>query len=172
MASHGLKVASSRRNIETMPRPPSSKMPCKIISKTSRASSSKMNSIFRWVAAQRKVFTTPLLSEAKSHRNVHQFTKKNSRCQRGGVRGVANQNATTERTNQQTRRCSKDEAAALRKNHVGRLKRRRRVCHSNRSPPRETEPCRLRLPCQLANQLPLDQLGERGQQSNPRFGGR
>ena len=48
---------------------------------------------------QRKVFTTPLLSEAKSDRNTNQFTKKKSRCQRGGVRGVANQNATTERKN-------------------------------------------------------------------------
>ena len=67
---------------------------------------------------QRKVFTTPLLSEAKSGRNTEQFTKKKSRCQRGGVRGVANQNVTTERTDQQTKRCSKDEAAALRKNHV------------------------------------------------------
>jgi hypothetical protein len=67
---------------------------------------------------QRKVFTTPLLSEAKSDRNIEEFTKKKSRCQRGGVRGVANQNATTERTNLQTKRCSKDEAAALRKNHV------------------------------------------------------
>ena len=47
---------------------------------------------------QRKVFTTPLLSEAKSDRNTQQFTKKKSRCQRGGVRGVANQNAITERT--------------------------------------------------------------------------
>ena len=36
------------------------------------------------------------------------------------VRGVANLNATTERTNLQTKRCSKDEAAALRKNHVSR----------------------------------------------------
>ena len=70
---------------------------------------------------QRKVFTTPLLSEANKRRNCNQFTKKNSRCQRGGVRGVANQNATTERTNLQTKRCSKDEAAALRKNHVVRL---------------------------------------------------
>ena len=70
-----------------------------------------------WVA-QRKVFTTPLLSEAKSDRNTKQFTKKKSRCQIGGVRGVANLNATTERTNLQTKRCSKDEAAALRKNHV------------------------------------------------------
>ena len=47
---------------------------------------------------QRKAFTTPLLSEAKSDRNTEQFTKKKSRCQRGGVRGVANQHATTERT--------------------------------------------------------------------------
>ena len=70
--------------------------------------------------AQRKVFTTPLLTEAKSVRNTKQFTKKKSRCQRGGVRGVANQNATTERINLQIERCSKDEAAALRKNHVGR----------------------------------------------------
>ena len=69
-------------------------------------------------SAQRKVFTTPLLTEAKSHRNSTQFTKKKSCCQRGGVRGAANQNATTERTNPQTKRCSKDEAAALRKNHV------------------------------------------------------
>ena len=61
-----------------------------------------------------------LLSEAKSDRNTKHFTKKKSRCQRGGVRGVANQNATTERMNLQTERCSKDEAAALRKNHVGR----------------------------------------------------
>ena len=49
--------------------------------------------------AQRKVFTTPLLSEAKSDRNTKQFTKKKSRCQRGGVRGVANHNAATEQTN-------------------------------------------------------------------------
>ena len=48
-------------------------------------------------AAQRKVFTTPLLSEANKRRSCNQFTKKKSRCQRGGVRGVANQNATTER---------------------------------------------------------------------------
>ena len=34
---------------------------------------------------------------------------------------MANLNATTERTNLQTKRCSKDEAAALRKNHVVRL---------------------------------------------------
>ena len=33
---------------------------------------------------------------------------------------MANQNATTERTNLQTKRCSNDEAVALRKNHVGR----------------------------------------------------
>ena len=72
-------------------------------------------------ARQRKVFTTPLLTEAKSDRNGNQFTKKKSRCQRDGVRGVANQNATTERTILQTKRCSKDEAAALRKNHVVRL---------------------------------------------------
>jgi hypothetical protein len=70
-------------------------------------------------AAQRKVFTTPLLSEAQSDRNTEQFTKKKSRCQRGGVRGVANQNAATERTILQTKQRSKDEAAALRKNHVG-----------------------------------------------------
>ena len=53
-----------------------------------------------------------------SDRNINQFTKKKSRCQRGGVRGVTNQKATTERTNPQAERCSKDEAAALRKNHV------------------------------------------------------
>ena len=34
---------------------------------------------------------------------------------------MANQIATTERTTRQTERCSKDEAAALRKNHVRRL---------------------------------------------------
>ena len=51
------------------------------------------------IVCQRKVFTTPLLSEVKSDRNTQQFTKKKSRCQRGGVRGVVNQNATTERTN-------------------------------------------------------------------------
>ena len=34
---------------------------------------------------------------------------------------MANQNATTERTSLQTKRCSMDEAAALRKNHVVRL---------------------------------------------------
>ena len=67
---------------------------------------------------QRKVFTTPLLTEAKSDRNYEQFTKTKRRCQRGGVRGVANQDATTERTNLQTKRFSKVEAAALRKNHV------------------------------------------------------
>ena len=64
------------------------------------------------------MFTTPFRTEANKHRNTKQFTKKNSRCQRGGVRGVANQNATTERTNLQTECCSKDEAAALRKTHV------------------------------------------------------
>ena len=48
---------------------------------------------------QRKVFTTPLLSEVKKRRNTKQFTKKKPRCHRGGVHGVANQNATTERTN-------------------------------------------------------------------------
>ena len=42
-------------------------------------------------AAQRKVFTTPLLSEVKKRRNTNQFTKKKSRCQRGGVHRVANQ---------------------------------------------------------------------------------
>ena len=52
---------------------------------------------------QRKFFTTPLLSEANKRRNCNQFTKKNSRCQRGGVRGVANQNATPERTSRQTK---------------------------------------------------------------------
>ena len=52
---------------------------------------------------QRKVFTTPLLTEAKSDRNTEQFTKKKSRCQRGGVRGFAYQNATTERTTLQTK---------------------------------------------------------------------
>ena len=48
-------------------------------------------------AAQRKVFTTPLLSEANKRRTSKQFTKKNPRCQRGGAHGVANQLATTER---------------------------------------------------------------------------
>ena len=67
---------------------------------------------------QRKVFTTPLLTEANKRRNCRKFTKKKSRCQRGGVRGAANQNATTERRNLQIKRCSKVEAAALRKNHV------------------------------------------------------
>jgi hypothetical protein len=57
-------------------------------------------------------------SEANNRRNYKQFTKKKSRCQRGGVRGAANQNATTERTNLQTERCSKDEAADQRKKHV------------------------------------------------------
>ena len=61
---------------------------------------------------------TPLLSEAKKRRNTKQFTKKKPRYHRGGVRGVANQNATSERMIQQTIRCSNDEAAALRKNHV------------------------------------------------------
>ena len=69
-------------------------------------------------SAKRKGFTTPLLTEAESDRNTKQFTKKKSRCQSGGVRGAANQHATTERTNLQTKSCSKDEAAALRKNHV------------------------------------------------------
>ena len=40
----------------------------------------------------KKVSTTPLLSEAKKRRSAKQFTKTNPRCQRGGVRGVANQN--------------------------------------------------------------------------------
>ena len=66
------------------------------------------------------VFTTPLLTEVKSDRNCNQFTKNKSRCQRGGVRGIANQNATTERMILQAKRRSKDEAAALRKNHVRR----------------------------------------------------
>ena len=72
---------------------------------------------------QRKVFTTPLLTEANKRRNTKQFTKKNPRCERGGVRGVANQNARTERTNLQTKRCPNDEVAALRKNHVTRTMR-------------------------------------------------
>ena len=78
----------------------------------------RVDSWLNSVAAQRKVFTTPLLAEANKRRNTKQFTKKNPRCQRGGVRGVANQHATTERTNLQTERYSKDEAVALRKNHV------------------------------------------------------
>ena len=35
---------------------------------------------------QRKVFAIPLLTEAKMRRNTNQFTKKNPRCQSGGVR--------------------------------------------------------------------------------------
>ena len=69
-------------------------------------------------AGQRKVFTTPLLTEANKHRDTQQFTKKNPRCQRGGVRGVANQNTSSKRAMRQTKRLSNDEAAALRKNHV------------------------------------------------------
>ena len=59
---------------------------------------------------QRKVFTAPLLSEANKRRNLEQFTKKKSRCQRGGVRGDSNQHAPTKRTNSQTKQCSKAEA--------------------------------------------------------------
>ena len=40
-----------------------------------------------------------ILSEGKKRRNTKQFTKKNRGCQRGGVHGVANQYATTERAN-------------------------------------------------------------------------
>ncbi|MEP3480218.1 MAG: hypothetical protein ABJZ55_13285 [Fuerstiella sp.] len=47
--------------------------------------------------AQRKGFTTPLRPEVKKRRNTSQSTKKKPRCQRGGVHGVAIQNATTER---------------------------------------------------------------------------
>ena len=49
-------------------------------------------------SAERKVFTTPLLTEASKRRNAKQFTKKKRRCQRGGVHGMANQNVTTEQT--------------------------------------------------------------------------
>ena len=49
-------------------------------------------------ALQRKVFTTPLLTEANKRRNTYQFTKKNPRCQRGGVRGAANQNTSPKRS--------------------------------------------------------------------------
>ena len=70
-------------------------------------------------ALQRKVFTTPLLTEANKRRNTNQFTKKKPHCQRGGVRGVANQNTSSKGTTRQTERCSNDEAVALRKNHVG-----------------------------------------------------
>ena len=48
---------------------------------------------------QRKVFTTPLLVEANKRRNTKQFTRMKPRCQRGGVRGVANQNTPSKRTN-------------------------------------------------------------------------
>jgi len=64
---------------------------------------------------QRKVFTTPLLTEVKKRRNTNQFTKKKSRCQRGGVRGMANQNTSPKRATLQTKRHSNDEAVALRK---------------------------------------------------------
>ncbi len=68
------------------------------------------------VTPQRKVLTTPLLTEANKRRNT-QFTKKNLRCQRGGVRGAANQIMSPDRATLQTKRCSNDEAAALRKYH-------------------------------------------------------
>ena len=48
---------------------------------------------------QRKVFTTPLLIEANKRRNTKQFTKGLTRCQRGGVCGAANQNASPKQTN-------------------------------------------------------------------------
>ena len=69
-------------------------------------------------SAQRKVFTTPLLAEANKRRNTKQFTKKKSHCQRGGVRGDANQNTSSKRMIRHVKRYSNDEAAALRKNHV------------------------------------------------------
>ena len=48
-----------------------------------------VDSFLHSVVAQRKVFTTPLLTEANKRRNTKQFTKKKPRCQRGGVRGTA-----------------------------------------------------------------------------------
>ena len=41
---------------------------------------------------QRKVFTTPLLTEAKSDRNAKQFTKKKSRCQKAVFTAALEQN--------------------------------------------------------------------------------
>ena len=79
------------------------------------------------------------LTEGKKRRNTKQFTKKNPRCQRGGVRGVANQDTTTERTNLQTKRCSNDEAAALRKNHVVRLKGVRLTIDFRKTPRRQRQ---------------------------------
>ena len=78
---------------------------------------------------QRKVFTTPLLSEAKKRRNCEQFTKKKSRCQIGGVRGVANRAASPKRAAWQAKQWSKDEAADLRKNHVSRPLKCQKVMH-------------------------------------------
>ena len=46
---------------------------------------------------QRNVFTTPLLTEANKRRNIKEFTKKNRRCQRVGVRGAAKQNKSLDR---------------------------------------------------------------------------
>jgi hypothetical protein len=62
--------------------------------------------------AQRKVLTTPLLSEANKRRNTNQFTKKKPHYQRGGVRGVAYQKALPKRTTSQSEPRSTDEAAA------------------------------------------------------------
>ena len=44
------------------------------------------------LAPYRKVFTTPLLTEANKRHSSKQFTNKKPRCQRGGVRRVVNQN--------------------------------------------------------------------------------
>ena len=71
--------------------------------------------------------------------DTEQFTKKKSRCQRGGVRGATNQHATTERSNLQTKQCSKDEAAALRKNHVVRLKGVRLTIDFRKTPRRQRQ---------------------------------
>ena len=52
----------------------------------------------RLVSGNGRFLRHRILTEGKKHRNTYQFTKKKPRCQRGGVRGVANQHATTERS--------------------------------------------------------------------------
>ena len=81
---------------------------------------------------QRKVFTTPLLTEAKSVRNTSSLPKRNHVAKEAV--SAAWQIKTRQRSERimQSKRFSKDEAAALRKNHVVGLGTTWKVRHQNR----------------------------------------
>ncbi len=55
--------------------------------------------------------------EADNCLNIKQFTKAGPRCQRGGVRGLANHNASPKQPTLPAKRCS-NKAAAFRKQHA------------------------------------------------------